>query len=55
MLKLELKGFSVNDLYDTGSIFDKQDPCLQITIGKTKYVTARYENYILLSFFIYYY
>lgn len=53
MLKLELKGFSVNDLYDTGSMFDKQDPCLQITIGKTKYVTERYEIIILDSFYFY--
>jgi hypothetical protein len=40
-MKLIVKQLHVEDLVDTGSKSDPQDPALKITLGKTSHTTAR--------------
>jgi hypothetical protein len=40
-MSLVFEQLHVEDLVDTGSSFDKQDPALQITIGTNTKITAR--------------
>jgi hypothetical protein len=41
-LILSLEGLEAKDLVDKGSFLDKQDPALQITIGKQHFSTERF-------------
>lgn len=39
--RLLVTDIEVNDLYNAGNMFDKQDPCVEITFGNQKLQTAR--------------
>jgi hypothetical protein len=41
---INLRKLSVHDLFDTGTFFDKQDPCLEITICEHKLMTERQQD-----------
>lgn len=40
-MKLILKTIKAKDLLDTGSMLDKQDPAIEIKIGKQTFKTQR--------------
>ena len=43
-MKLRIGNFQARDLYNTGSLLDKQDPCLKVKIGHNEYVTERMQD-----------
>lgn len=42
--KFIVSKLAATDLFDTGSMLDGQDPCLQLTIGKDTFETARQQD-----------
>ena len=42
VFKLHFFNINVSDLFDVGTMFDKQDPMLVVTIGKTQQRTERF-------------
>ena len=49
IFRLDLKHISVHDLVDTGTDFDKQDPMVQITVGKIIKRTERFVIFMNIS------
>ena len=43
-MKLRIGKFQARDLYNTGNLLDKQDPCLKISIGHNEYITERKQD-----------
>lgn len=40
-MKIKVSQISVKDLHDTGSMFDGQDPAVQLKMGTVSHITER--------------
>lgn len=49
-MKLRISSLSVSDLDNTGSLLDKQDPAVKLTLGSSTYETSRYRSLIMSDF-----
>ena len=43
--KIKLYNFKASDLFNTGGMLDKQDPCLKVSLGSTSVTTKRFSMY----------